>query len=450
MIGTMHELANSVRDAVATAAVNALWQVPLIAGAGWAVSRLLARVGARAQHRVWVATLLLSLAVPALALTGAAGGWGGFSGSSAASLPLTVVTNGGDGGADVRALVLPEWLLWSVFGLYAASVLYFAGRFVWMVRETRALVAESRPAMLGSERESTLERCRQSFGASGVQLRVSGRLRGAATVGAWRPVIVLPEGWVEWCREQEFVSALGHECAHVRRRDAMKNLLYEAASVVTAFHPVTWMLKAQVAETRERICDAMVVETLVDARSYTQSLLRLAERMLAPGADAVHAIGMFDANVLEKRIMWMKARKRSVGREARWALTVCGALVLGSVAGTGVWLGTGVVARAADHSASETGKIYRPGDEGVTNPKLVYAPDPEFPKGDKSKGGVCVIGMVVDADGLPQNVRLVRSLKADFDANALATVRQYRFTPGVRKGKPVAVRINIEVNYRRY
>jgi TonB family protein len=446
----MHELMISVASAVATYAMNVLWQVPLFAAAGWLTSRLVARLGARAQHRVWVATLLLSIAMPVAAMAGAGGRWGDFSSVGAATHAAEVVMSGSEVAGRGAALALPLWILWSATVVYAASALCFGIRLMWLVIETRALVAESVPAELGETRKTAWERCRRSFGLSVAELRVSARLRGAVTAGARRPVILLPEGFAESCTEQEFASAVGHECAHVRRRDAMKHLFYEAASVVTAFHPVTWMVKAQVAESRERICDAMVVEMLVDRQSYTQSLLRLAERMLTPGADPVHAIGMFDANVLEKRIMWMKAKKRQVGRATRWSLTVCGALVLGSAAGAGVWLGTGVAARAADHSASEKGKIYRPGDEGVTNPKLVYAPDPEFPTGDNSKGGVCVIGLVVDADGLPQNVHVVRSLKEDFDANALATARQYRFTPGLRQGKPVAVRINIEVNYKRY
>ncbi|MGA8160476.1 MAG: M56 family metallopeptidase [Acidobacteriaceae bacterium] len=435
---------------MATYAVNALWQVPLIACAGWGASRLLGRLGPRAQHRVWVATLLLSMALPVVAAVAVAVGSIGF--PSVGAAPVSLAMGPGAGGAMARgaSLVLPGWLLWCVCALYAGAVLYFAGRLAWMALQTRVLVGESVPAALPDTLLMAWERCGPAFGLESIMLRASGRLRGVVTAGTRRTVIVLPEGFVESCTEQEFLSAMGHECAHIRRRDSLKNLLYEAASVVTAFHPVTWMVKAQVAETRELICDAMAVETLVDVQSYTQSLLRLAERMLAPGADPIHAIGMFDANVLEKRIMWMKAKKQSVGRPAQWALTVGAALVLGSVAAAGASMGRGVAAQTASHDGTDQGKVYRPGGD-VTNPVLTYAPDPDFPKAEKtSKGGVCVVGLVVDAHGMPQEVHVVRSLKADFDANALAVVRQYRFKPGMRKGQPVAVRINIEVNYRRY
>ncbi|HZZ37556.1 MAG TPA: M56 family metallopeptidase [Acidobacteriaceae bacterium] len=433
---------------MATYAVNALWQVPLLAGAGWAASRLLGRVGPRAQHRVWVATLLLSIAMPALPLVQTMVGWPGSASGGTVRLSLAAVTGGADITAHGGALLVAGWLLWSICALYVGTVLYFAGRLAWLMMQTRVLVGESVPAELPDTLQAAWARCRRAFGANATGLRTSGTLRGVVTAGARWPVIVVPDGFVESCTEQEFLSAVAHECAHIRRRDSVKNFLYEAASVMTAFHPVTWMVKAQVSATREIVCDARVVETLVDTRTYTQSLLRLAERMLTAGADPIHAIGMFDANVLEKRIMWMKARKRSVGRAAQWALAVGGALVLGSVAAAGASMGTGVA--AANHDATDTGKVYRPGEGGVTNPVLTYAPDPEFPKGDKSQGGVCVLGLVVDAHGMPRDVHVVRSLKADFDANALAVVRQYRFKPGTLHEKSVAVRIHIEVNYRRY
>ncbi len=445
----MHNVIDNLAGWAATYVVNALWQIPLIAVAGWMVSWLLRRVGPRAQHIVWVATLLLSIGMPAVAVAEAAGGWSGFTSTGAATVSLAMVTGGGEVAARGAFLLLSGWLLWSVFAVYAGTVLYFAGRLAWMVMETRVLVGEGVPAVLPGEKNAVWERCKRAFGVEPTTLLASARLRGAVTVGTRRPLILVPEGLVESCTEREFLSAMGHECAHIRRRDSMKNLFYEAASVVTAFHPVTWMVKAQVAATREMICDAKAVETLVDTETYTQSLLRLAEQMLMPGADPVHAIGIFDANILEKRIMWMKARKRTVGRTARWALTVCGALVLGSVAAAGAAMGRGVEAQTASQSTNKD-NVYRPGEAGVTNPVLTYAPDPEFPKGDKSKGGVCVVGLVVDAHGMPQDVHVVRSLRADFDANALAVVRQYRFKPGTLHEKPVAVRINIEVNYRRY
>jgi len=97
------------------------------------------------------------------------------------------------------------------------------------------------------------------------------------------------------------------------------------------------------------------------------------------------------------------------------------------------------------------GGLYHPGG-GVSNPVLIYAPDPEF--SDEARRakyqGVCVVGLIVDAQGNPQRVRIVRPLGMGLDEKAMEAVRQYKFRPAMYKGHPVPVEINIEVNFRIY
>jgi TonB family protein len=82
-------------------------------------------------------------------------------------------------------------------------------------------------------------------------------------------------------------------------------------------------------------------------------------------------------------------------------------------------------------------------------PKLVYASDPEFPS-RQGAGGVVVVSCVVDANGLPKQVTLSRSLSRAFDKNAVHAVKQYRFEPASFEGTAVPVKVNIEVNFKRY
>jgi TonB family protein len=87
----------------------------------------------------------------------------------------------------------------------------------------------------------------------------------------------------------------------------------------------------------------------------------------------------------------------------------------------------------------------------VSAPRLVSAPDPEFPSGQK-EGGVVVVTCVVDENGAPRQVRVVRSLSDAFDQSAVRAVEQYRFSPAMLQTesapKPVAVEVHIEVNFR--
>jgi protein TonB len=54
----------------------------------------------------------------------------------------------------------------------------------------------------------------------------------------------------------------------------------------------------------------------------------------------------------------------------------------------------------------------------------------------------------VDAQGNPQRVQVVHALGKGLDEKAVEAVRRYRFKPATLQGKPVAVELNIEVNFR--
>jgi protein TonB len=97
------------------------------------------------------------------------------------------------------------------------------------------------------------------------------------------------------------------------------------------------------------------------------------------------------------------------------------------------------------------GGIYHVGG-GVAAPQLIFAPDPEF--SDEARRakfqGICVVSLVVDAQGNPQRVQVVRHLGMGLDQKAVDAVNQYRFRPATFQGKPVPVEVNIEVTFRIY
>jgi len=128
--------------------------------------------------------------------------------------------------------------------------------------------------------------------------------------------------------------------------------------------------------------------------------------------------------------------------------------------GSGAGMGTG----SGGGIGSGKGNGYGPGEGGgyggglyhvgggVSAPQLVFAPDPEF--SDEARRakyqGVCVVSLIVDAQGNPQRVQVVRHLGMGLDEKAVEAVRQYKFKPATLQGKPVPVEVNIEVNFRIY
>ncbi|MFY9743246.1 MAG: energy transducer TonB [Candidatus Sulfotelmatobacter sp.] len=112
--------------------------------------------------------------------------------------------------------------------------------------------------------------------------------------------------------------------------------------------------------------------------------------------------------------------------------------------GTGGGVGPGI-------GGGTGGGYFRPG-RGVTAPRVIYQTDPEFSEeARKAKyQGTCVLGLVVDANGRPTNIRVINALGMGLDEKAIESVRNWRFEPGQKDGHPVAVEIAVEVDFHLY
>ena len=131
--------------------------------------------------------------------------------------------------------------------------------------------------------------------------------------------------------------------------------------------------------------------------------------------------------------------------------------------GEGTHNGIGSGANGGDGPGKPTGhgpgfergigdSVYRLGVGGVSNPVAIVTPEAEF--SDEARRakyqGACLIAIIVDSHGNPQNPHVVRSLGMGLDEKALDAVRRYRFKPALKDGKPVPVTITVEVNFRLY
>jgi periplasmic protein TonB len=121
----------------------------------------------------------------------------------------------------------------------------------------------------------------------------------------------------------------------------------------------------------------------------------------------------------------------------------------GSDGGDGSGKGSGY-GPGFDHGIG--GSIFKAGVGGVSDPIAIVTPEAEFSdEARRSKyQGICMISVIVDAHGYPQNPRVARSLGMGLDEKALEAVQKYRFRPAMKDGKPVPVMILVEVNFRLY
>ena len=88
--------------------------------------------------------------------------------------------------------------------------------------------------------------------------------------------------------------------------------------------------------------------------------------------------------------------------------------------------------------------------DGVTLPQLIYTVEPEFTDEARKARyqGAVTLRVVVGADGFVRQVELVRGLGFGLDERAIEAVKQWRFRPGTKNGRPVNVEAAVEVTFR--
>jgi beta-lactamase regulating signal transducer with metallopeptidase domain len=229
-------------------------------------------------------------------------------------------------------IVLTPTAIYFITGFYIAASLLFSTRLCVQIRSTSTLVARAGTVPIEPEYAAMWNKSKERFSIPTAALLRSDDVSGPVTAGFRHPVVLLPAAFFDERSQTEFLAAIAHECAHVRRDDFRKNLFYEAIALVTAFHPVTWFIKSQIAQTREMVCDRLAAAQFLDRRVYGQCLLQLASKMPPPPRSAAfHTIGMFDNNILERRIMTLmtssprvtRIRRCLLGGTAMVLLTIC-------------------------------------------------------------------------------------------------------------------------------
>ncbi|MBS1853134.1 MAG: energy transducer TonB [Acidobacteria bacterium] len=123
---------------------------------------------------------------------------------------------------------------------------------------------------------------------------------------------------------------------------------------------------------------------------------------------------------------------------------------IGSGSGGGVGSGEGP-GYGPGRGGGTGGGVFRVGG-GVSAPRAVFTPDPEYSEeARKAKyQGTCVLWLIVGPDGRPRDVRIARSLGLGLDEKAIEAVKNWKFEPAMKDGKPVSVQINVEVSFRLY
>jgi len=96
------------------------------------------------------------------------------------------------------------------------------------------------------------------------------------------------------------------------------------------------------------------------------------------------------------------------------------------------------------------GGAFRGGSVGVSPPQLIFKVEPEYTEEARKaryQGTVALLA-VVGADGNVYDVKVVRALGLGLDERAIMAIKQWKFRPGSKDGKPVPVIVSIETTFR--
>jgi TonB family protein len=86
---------------------------------------------------------------------------------------------------------------------------------------------------------------------------------------------------------------------------------------------------------------------------------------------------------------------------------------------------------------------------GVSAPKVLYSVDPELTKEAKEKGvqGLVALRALINENGQVGDICVERGLGYGLTEKAIEAVRQWKFKPAEKDGKPVPVKVSVEVNF---
>ena len=294
--------------------LNSAWQFPVLIMIAALLVRCLPRLSNALEHKLWIACLLLGVAVPSLS-------------TYLAVVPVHAVQSRdsvpdsdrwkaphpSEHGHLTASLTAVETtpVGWSLFGLitsaYAASLFVAVGYLLLRLEKTRRIVG-GRVAL--SKRPDMVTRQDRSVGVS-----VSKEMNGPATLSWPTPMILVPETF-KHLPETEQDAVIAHEMAHVVRSDFVKNLLLEVVSLPLSFHPLTRWVKRKIGESREVICDEMAADVTSTKDTYAQALLSVAKTMADRAQTSGLVLGMTGTQ-LERRIMKLLQAPLSVSPRRR-------------------------------------------------------------------------------------------------------------------------------------
>ena len=328
-----------------------------------------------------------------------------------------------------RGIDVTQWLLFAIAAGMAARLLWLGLGFVRL----RAIIAHAVPApsldAMAAELSASL--------SARASLAVTDAIGTPATVGVRRAIVLLPRRVLDLPPAVQR-AVIAHELVHVRRRDWLHTIAEECWCAALWFHPAARIVALRLSLARETIVDEITIRATRDRRAYAEALLAFSNPQ--PHVPAItpligrHSLSQRIALIAEEEVM---SRFRMLA-SAVLAFTLSGAAV------------TAAVTTFPLTPPAQTTKVYKPGD-GVTLPIVAREVKPKYtPEAMQRKiqGSVWLEAVVLETGDVGE-IKVTKSLDSEYglDREAIDAAKQWKFKPGTKDGKPVAVVVTIQLTF---
>lgn len=262
---------------------------------------------------------------------------------------------------------------------------------------------------------------------------VSPKVASPMVFGLLRSTVVLPSQFAEWSRESQ-QAVLAHEFCHVKRHDALWDLLAAGVRIVYWFHPAVVFAHRRLRKERELATDQAVLRMGFTPSSYATALLKVGTEVGQGSRECALAVPMASETNLSSRIqkVLLFNGEGVPSKIVTWSTRVLACMVLVGIAGFSLDL---ALAEPADNSPAVVA-IEKEQDETASkltrsNPQFPEAVDNESVRGDnfysrilqtqvnpdyatKAKSPVKISGTVIGVDGQPaaNSVVVIRNSSA--------------------------------------
>jgi len=319
--------------------LHSSWQVAIVVGVIWGVTRLDRRQSASFRCALWLLVFVKLLVPPTLTAPWSIGTVAQHAAEASGYVewvrplehhvttplenpdqfvPATHMTNAATDAPNLtlRGLAFAIWAMVS-----SGMALTIAIQYVRYRRRVLKTLTPP-PDWLGELVAAQVSRLQLSQSPS-VRLIDGGGV--PSVFGILRPLVLIPETWLKEFDRSALTDVITHELAHVKRRDLPVGWGVTALTCCYWFHPLVWVAHLHIRREREMACDDWVLwSNARDGKEYAGTILKGAESSsgMVPAGAGFLGLMELSENLLHRiRSAGDAHRKRSMG--IRSVLTLC-------------------------------------------------------------------------------------------------------------------------------